>query len=356
MTKVILMSYKLCPHEVEDLSAQSRRTPTGVQSKQAYAPRLTCGLQRSSAADSMTVETTAEEGGSGRWNQQNSTKKETGYEKELLLDTGYFGSGAGDARSGRFIQSNFSRHVVCVANQHQPDAALRHDGYRGTFIQPAVDGANDGDTVLVEPGQYDLTNRVTITKAITLRSAMGAGQTILNLELFLDRGLSVSNSAAVVDGFTVQPDYTYPWEPTGISLVGGTVQNCIFPNFLIGWTGTAVYMVSGVLSNSVVANYHRFGNGSGSAVYCSDGGLVTDCQVLGGGNAQPFGIGIYLVNSQSRNSLISGAPPGNAGGVALCGWRAARITPGRTGTANKGCQANPRTILGRSSQSTAVGS
>lgn len=184
-------------------------------------------------------------------------------------------------------------------------------------IQPAVDAASDSDTVLVEPGQYDLTNQVTITKAITLQSVMGAGQTILNLELFLDRGLSVSNSAAVVDGFTVQPDYAYPWEPTGIFLVGGTVQNCVFTNFLVGWPGTAIYMVGGILSNSVVADYHRFGGGSASAVYCSDGGLVADCQVLGGANAQPFGIGIYLVNSQLRNTLISGAPAGNSSGVAL---------------------------------------
>jgi hypothetical protein len=188
-------------------------------------------------------------------------------------------------------------------------------------LQDTVDEAQNGDTILVAPGQYNLNNQVIITNAITLRSELGAGVTVLNVELFLNFGLWVSNSAAVIDGFTVQPDYTYEWEPTGIFLVGGTVQNCVFPNFLAGWPGSAVYMVSGILSNSVVANYHRFGGGdSNSAVYCSDGGLVTDCQVSGGYEAGESGIEVYLVNSELRNSLISGAPGGNSTGVALAAY------------------------------------
>src|SRR5258708_969932 len=40
-------------------------------------------------------------------------------------------------------------------------------------IQEAVDAASDGDTVLVGPGEYGLTNQVTITNAILLQSTMG---------------------------------------------------------------------------------------------------------------------------------------------------------------------------------------
>src|SRR5882724_599618 len=40
-------------------------------------------------------------------------------------------------------------------------------------IQDAVDAASDGDTVLVSPDKYGLTNQVTITKGITLRSMTG---------------------------------------------------------------------------------------------------------------------------------------------------------------------------------------
>src|SRR5687768_6501682 len=46
-------------------------------------------------------------------------------------------------------------------------------------IQHGVDAANDGDTVLVAAGEYELMNQITITKAIVMESASGPGQTIL---------------------------------------------------------------------------------------------------------------------------------------------------------------------------------
>src|SRR4051812_7546202 len=47
-------------------------------------------------------------------------------------------------------------------------------------IQEAVDSAAHGDTVLVAAGEYRLGNPVSITKAIVLRSDMGADRTVLN--------------------------------------------------------------------------------------------------------------------------------------------------------------------------------
>lgn len=178
-------------------------------------------------------------------------------------------------------------------------------------IQDAVDVANDGDTVLVEPGKYDLTNQVTVTKAVTLQSTAGADQTLLNA-----RGniwcLSVSNSLAVVAGFTMRNNNLELINAGGIDSFGTTIQNCIFTNFSLagpgpGTTlGTSVTMYGGVLSNSVVF-YNRIPSGSDkNAVYCAGGGLVTDCQILGtiaGGG----GTGIHLENSQLRDSVVTGA-------------------------------------------------
>src|SRR5512134_2480973 len=69
-------------------------------------------------------------------------------------------------------------------------------------IQEAVDAASDGDTVLVAAGEYPLTNQVSVIKGILLRSDAGASQTILNGQSAV-RCLWVSNSVAVVDGFTM---------------------------------------------------------------------------------------------------------------------------------------------------------
>jgi hypothetical protein len=169
-------------------------------------------------------------------------------------------------------------------------------------IQEAVDAASDGDTVLVAAGEYRLTNQVTITKGILLRSDSGRDQTILNGQEKV-RCLWVSNSVAVVDGFMMWrgegPD------GAGIFLVGGTVQNCrilsCFP-WRAGPDGASARVIGGVLSNSIVSDAFL----GGRLVHCSDGGLVTDCQIVAGGLGRGRGTGVYLTDSQLGNSVISG--------------------------------------------------
>jgi hypothetical protein len=181
-------------------------------------------------------------------------------------------------------------------------------------VPEAVAAANDGDTVLVAPGQYSLTNPLAIVKAVILRSTMGTSQTFLNVDIST-WGLSVSNSGAVIDGFTVQnPGGEANSSARGIELFGGTVQNCNFTNFFLTGGPASVAMVGGVLSNSIVVYGSLFGD---SAVDCQGGGLITDCQILGvaprRGNTA---IGVNLVNSELRNSLIwgtVGAPEQQAG-------------------------------------------
>jgi hypothetical protein len=184
-------------------------------------------------------------------------------------------------------------------------------------IQDAVDVASDGDTVLVAAGQYALTNQITVTKAIVLESIAGANRTYLIAQSNI-WCLWVSNSLALVDGFSMQP-FGPPGslDATGLFLDGGTARNCTFTNFFLSRLGASVTMSGGVLSNSIVT-YRRSPADNVSGIFCSDGGLINDCQVLGqrGG---PNGIGVYLVNSELQESLISGIPgaSGMARGPAL---------------------------------------
>src|SRR5215467_643260 len=66
-------------------------------------------------------------------------------------------------------------------------------------IQDAVDAANDGDTVLVAPGDYGLTNQITVTNAIRVQGASGASQTFLTALTNHIWCLRVTNSLAVVE-------------------------------------------------------------------------------------------------------------------------------------------------------------
>src|SRR5205085_2757052 len=185
-------------------------------------------------------------------------------------------------------------NVVAIASGARHDLALRSDGSvvawgddsygqtttpgsvnRGGNIQELVDAAKDGDTILVAPGLYHLAGRfpfsdqITLTKAITLRSTMGPERTFLNLELD-GWGVSITNSAAVLDGFTIHSQGA-----GGVYLSGGSVVNCNFSNFT---GGDAVFMLGGILSNSVVAyGAHPY---IAPAVYCGAGGLVTDCRIV----------------------------------------------------------------------------
>jgi len=223
-------------------------------------------------------------------------------------------------------------------------------------IQPAVDAASDGDTVLVSAGEYLLTSQVTIAKAILLRSAMGSGQTTLNGNS-RDRCLWVSNTLAVVDGFTMfrgeGPD------GAGIFLVGGTVQNCSIANCYPtrSLPGASVTMIGGVLSNSVV----RYAFVESRLVHCSNGGLITDCQITDGRMGTADGTGVYLVNSQLRNSIVArmtyqyGAGEHGAGVYAVSSTiSGCTITGNRAGRAGggaylEGCEMDRCTIVGNAS-------
>jgi len=61
-------------------------------------------------------------------------------------------------------------------------------------------------------------------------------------------------------------------------------------------------MIGGVLSNSIV----RYAFIECRLVHCSDGGLITDCQIVDGHMGTADGTGVYLTDSQLRNSIISG--------------------------------------------------
>jgi len=179
-------------------------------------------------------------------------------------------------------------------------------------IQDAVDVATGGDTVLVAPGDYGVTNQINVTNAVRLQSTDGASQTFLTGNAVINQGLwclAISNALAIADGFTLRRGTE---DPGGAILVGGTIQNCNFTNFYNSY-GSLV-MSGGTVSNVIVAYIRQPG---GNAVSCSDSGLITDSRILCTA-AIANGTGVSLVNSRLQNSVISGGP--NAGpsrGVAV---------------------------------------
>src|SRR5712672_3386983 len=100
------------------------------------------------------------------------------------------------------LQSSAATHYVSQTSPSptppylSPQTAAHH-------IQDAVDVATEGDTVLVAPGDYAVTNQINVTNAVRLQSTGGASQTFLT-----GQGswcLAISNALSAADGFTLRP-------------------------------------------------------------------------------------------------------------------------------------------------------
>lgn len=191
-----------------------------------------------------------------------------------------------------------------------------------TSVHDAVQAAADGETVWVTNGTYDVTGQVVIVRAVAVRSTEGRDATTLRRATTNEfRLLVLSNSSAVIDGFTLTNGYGRADSPGrdsfggAIRLFGGTVQNCRVvgstcrggavgeaPNGVSAFGG-AIHMSSGRVENCEIRNNTSSGSGGSSSAYgggieCS-GGAIADCRIegnaaLGTGNGAGYGGGMRI--------------------------------------------------------------
>ncbi len=178
-----------------------------------------------------------------------------------------------------------------------------------TAIQPAIDAAADGDTVLVKAGVYLITTPITFKgKAISVESVSGPVQTTIRLTGNLESPErarviifeSGETEESVLRGFTLE----------GIRWAGWEGENA----------GGGIACING--SSPVLANCRIIGNSahSGGGLYCIENSSpkLTDCEITG--NAAREGGGVYCSSSpEFDNCTITGNwATGNGGGVS-CG-------------------------------------
>ena len=204
-------------------------------------------------------------------------------------------------------------------------------------IQTAVDASAPGDTVVVAAGVYDsggtvvygnMTNRVAVTKAITLRSASGPASTIIRgqgpLGSTAIRCVYLTNGATLV-GFTLTNGYTTlsgsVWEEEsggGVWGEGGSaVSNCII-------TGCAAFHGGGAYgrTNLWLVDCTLVGNSAWGGYAWSGGGayscFMSNCVVTGnranwgGGTA-----GVVLYNCTVSSNTAGGYGGGVLTGMAI---------------------------------------
>ena len=177
-----------------------------------------------------------------------------------------------------------------------------------TNVHDAVALAGSGDTVWVSNGTYRLTNQVAITTNVTVQSVNGPDVTAIYRDsAFSNRMFVVSNSSALVAGFTISNAYVNIYgSGQAVELYGGKVSNCVVTrcnSYALGGLQANMVLItgglfthgvissnqsrsrvvwvggSGVLSDSTVAmNYTPYDPGS---LYLTGGAIVRRCRIFG---------------------------------------------------------------------------
>ena len=199
-------------------------------------------------------------------------------------------------------------------------------------VQSAIDDANDGDTVLVRPGEYVIDRPITFRgKAITVKSEAGLDETTIRMDTPADtnRGSVVvfetnETDASVLDGFTI----------TGGR--GCRLWVAEASTFAGGGGGIVFKASSGTVRNcAVVDNTARDGGGG---VVCIEGKAsvtMTNCTIaansagkVGSGSGTHIGGGVCVLDGCSAtltNCNITENSSGHAGGGVYC-WGNSSVT------------------------------
>ena len=257
-------------------------------------------------------------------------------------------------------------------------------GYDFDTIQAGIDAAVDGDTVLVAPGEYIITEPITFRdKAITVMSEAGSDETTIRMGTPADinRGSVVvfennETDASVLDGFTITggtgcrlwraeahggPEFN--WDGGGLlfNASSGTVQNCAIVQNRVEDAGGGVVVISGssaILTNCIISensapNPDESGGGVscaydssvtmtyciirdnstravGGGVSCWHGSLtMIHCTIMGN-MAQKCGAGVYVGRASATltNCLIFRNTAGIdwGGGGVICSYPGASLT------------------------------
>lgn len=163
-------------------------------------------------------------------------------------------------------------------------------------IQPAINVAHNGDTVMVMVSTYNLTDQLVVTNGIVLRSS-------IDRDVILDgqdndyRVLYISHTGAVVSGFTIKNGNNKVGDSGGgVFISTGKLVNCwVVSNSTGQEAGGVLIKGEGEVANCQIDNNR--GDMFGGGVCCRDGGLVTNCVIFNNGVHGGWGGGVACLNA-----------------------------------------------------------
>jgi hypothetical protein len=207
-------------------------------------------------------------------------------------------------------------------------------------IQAGIDNAEIGDTVLVMPGEYVITEPITFRgKAITVRSEAGRDETTIRMGTPADpdRGSIVifentETAACVLDGFTITGGKGL-WDASVNNWGGGGIADNIADDSISGGSGSGggvfAWEASPTLIDCIISrNLSKEGIGGG--VGCGNNASVTMIHcVITSNTATKCGGGVYANNASANltNCIITrNTATFWGGGGVMCSYSGAFIT------------------------------
>ena len=202
-------------------------------------------------------------------------------------------------------------------------------------VKAAMTNSSSPRIIWVTNGVYVLTNTVTITNDVVLKSVNGRDVSIFDGK-GLYRCFYLQHTNCVLDGLTITNGYATDGG-AGIRMTGGTVTNCLIVNCLN--TGAAVNKGSGItiarwgkgiIANCVIRNNIGSGSGgAGIALYNGSTSTVANCIIennivtsqwenSGGGIAVGYDVNFGQPVATIKNCLIRyNSARDSCGGIAL---------------------------------------
>ncbi len=215
-------------------------------------------------------------------------------------------------------------------------------------IQAGIDAAVDGDTVLVAPGEYVITEPVTFRgKAITVKSEGGPDETTIRMGTPADnnRGSVVvfengETTASILEGFTITGGIS-SWVSSANAYAGGGIYfnassgsliNCaVVKNRADNGGGggvSAAYGSSPILTNCSLTGNSAILAGGGVLCYINSSMTMTDC-IISGNSSLSLGGGVYGGSNSSITmtncTIISNTAQDGGAGIG-CSSSSATLT------------------------------
>ena len=210
--------------------------------------------------------------------------------------------------------------VLVLFSLHQAQAKIIHVPADSSTIQGGINGAVNGDTVLVAPDiYYEHINFY--GKAILVTSEAGAESTIIDKlydNLSLVTFSSGEDTNSVLDGFTIRNGNECK---AGIECNGASplIKNNIVSNHSITTTGGGIYCEN---SNAVIRHNVISGNTSAGGIYCKNSDVIITNNIISDNTSSWDGGGIYCEDSDASitDNSISGNTSYDGGGIYCSNW------------------------------------